>query len=114
MKYTAKNKCFLHMCGLNVGTTGRGQGDEAEGQSDKRRADKLRLPNESRGGCSPSLSACSVPTADAIASTRAAALFSSVLSTSCGTMRAQLSPSHADSELSCAKRSNKRAAATLK
>src|SRR5260221_5651572 len=92
---------FCNTCGSNAGTTGRGQGDEAEGQSDKRRADKLRSPNESRGGCSPSLSTCSAPTADAIASARAAALFGSVSSTSCGAMQAQLSPLHADSEWSC-------------
>lgn len=62
---------------------------------------------------SPSLSGCSAPTAETIASASAAALSCSVSSTTC-TMRAQLSRFRADCEVSCAKRSSKRMAATLK
>jgi len=90
-KYITKNECFLLQD--VAGTTGRGEGGETEGQS--------------------SLSACSAPTADTIVSARAAALSVSVSSTSCA-IRAQLERSRANSELSCEKRPNKRAAAALK
>jgi hypothetical protein len=62
---------------------------------------------------SPSLSPCSAPTAETIASASAAALSGSVSSTTCA-IHAQLSRLRVDCDVSCAKRSSKRMAAALK
>jgi hypothetical protein len=43
-KYITENEHFRKMCGSNVGTRGRGQENEAEGQSDERRCgDKIKI-----------------------------------------------------------------------
>ncbi len=72
-----------------------------------------RTEDRNRAAGPPSLPACSAPTAEMIASARAAALCGSLSSTRCA-MRAQLSRLRADWVTSCAKRSSRWIAAASK